>query len=41
VVQLRIRTETGKRNIILKMLVTDRISSVYKLIDPYKEFGER
>lgn len=37
VVNLRIRTETGKRTIVLKMLVTDTISQVYKLITPYSE----
>ena len=29
IVSLRVRTETGKRNVIVKMLVTDKISQVY------------
>jgi len=37
VVNLRIRTETGKRNIIIKLLATDQISQVYKLVTPYIE----
>jgi len=37
VVNLRIRTETGKRTIVLKMLITDTISQVYKLTTPYSE----
>ena len=41
-VTLRIRTETGNRNIILKLLVTDTIDAVYKLVEPYSEFkGEK
>ena len=37
IVNLRIRSETGKRNIILKMLVTDKISKVYNLVTAYAE----
>jgi len=37
---LRIRTETGKRTLILKLLITDKIAVVYKLVKPYIE-GER
>ena len=37
IVQLRVRTETGKRNVILKMLVTDKIAQVYDYILPYIE----
>ncbi len=29
IVNLRVRTETGKRNVILQMLVTDKIAQVY------------
>ena len=36
-VNLRVRTETGKRNVIVKMLVTDRIAQVYEYVDPYIE----
>jgi hypothetical protein len=42
VVTLRIRTETGNRNIILKLLLTDTIDAVYKLVEPFSEFkGEK
>lgn len=36
-VNLRIRTETGKRQLILKLLTTDKIESVYKYVKPYIE----
>jgi hypothetical protein len=35
IVNLRIRTETGKRTIIVKLLVTDSMGQVYQLIKPY------
>ena len=31
------RTETGKRNVIIKMLATDKIAQVYEYILPYIE----
>lgn len=34
---LRIWTENGNWNLILKMKGTDKISKVYSLVDPYKE----
>jgi hypothetical protein len=37
IVNLRIRTETGKRNIILKLLISDKMSKVYDLVTPYSE----
>ena len=37
IVMLRIRTETGKRNLMLKMLVTDLMEAVYTYIKPYLE----
>ena len=37
VVSLRVRTETGKRNVIVKMLATDKISQVYEYVLPYIE----
>ena len=37
IVNLRVRTETGKRNVIVKMLITDRIAQVYEYVDPYIE----
>jgi hypothetical protein len=37
IVNLRIRTETGKRNIILKLLVTDNMAKIYDLVEPYSE----
>jgi len=36
-VKLRVRTETGKRNVIVKMLATDKISQVYQYVLPYIE----
>ena len=40
IVNLRVRTETGKRNVIVKMLVTDRIAQVYEYILPYIESAD-
>lgn len=37
VVSLRVRTETGKRNVIVKMLTTDTIASVYDYVKNYIE----
>lgn len=37
IVTLRIRTETGKRNLIIKLLITDKMSSVYAATRPYLE----
>ena len=37
IVNLRVRTETGVRNVIIKMLVTDTIQSVYEYVAPYIE----
>ena len=37
IVTLRVRTETGKRNLILKLLTTDKMTLVYQLIKPYLE----
>ena len=39
-VSLRIRTETGKQTILLKVLASDTISIVYKYIRPYLEGGK-
>jgi len=36
-VTLRIRTETGKRTLILKLLVTDQIAKVYAAVKPFLE----
>jgi hypothetical protein len=37
IVTLRVRTETGKRNLIVKLLVTDKMPLVYQMIRPYLE----
>ena len=37
IVNLRIRTETGKKTILLKLLVTDPIAKVYQYVRPYIE----
>ena len=34
---LRIRTENGNRNLILKLKVTDKIAKVYEYVSDYKE----
>ena len=41
IVTLRVRTETGKRTLIVKLLKTSKILEVYKLIDPYIEFNDK
>ena len=40
IVMLRIRTETGKANLILKLLTTDIMKTVYDYIKPYIECKE-
>jgi hypothetical protein len=40
-VTLRIRTETGKRTIILKLLKTDKMIKVYDFVAPYAEFDDK
>ena len=37
IVTLRVRTETGKRTLIVKLLVTDKVSLLYDCIGPYLE----
>jgi hypothetical protein len=37
IVTLRVRTETGKRNLIIKLLGTDGIVEVYRLVKHYLE----
>ena len=37
---LRVRTETGKRNVIIKMLATDNIAQVYEYVLPYIESAD-
>jgi hypothetical protein len=41
IVTLRIRTETGKRTLIVKLIKTDKIGRVYELVKPYVEFEDR
>ena len=40
IVNLRVRTETGKRNVIIKMLATDTIAGVYDYVKPYIESAD-
>jgi hypothetical protein len=40
IVTLRIRTETGKHTLIVKMKISDKMSSVYKAVRPYIEKRE-
>ena len=40
-VMLRVRTETGKRTLILKMLASDLIAAVYTYVRPYAEEPKR
>lgn len=40
IVTLRLRTETGKRNVIIKMLATDTIERVYEYVLPYIESAD-
>ena len=37
IVKMRLRTETGKRNVIITLLRTDFISLAYEAIGPYVE----
>ena len=41
IVTLRIRTETGKRTIIVKLLKTDKMDLLYDFITPYVEFDDK
>mmetsp|Transcript_16067 Transcript_16067/g.27113 ORF Transcript_16067/g.27113 Transcript_16067/m.27113 type:complete len:145 (-) Transcript_16067:17-451(-) len=41
VVTLRVRTETGKRTIIVKLLRSDKIAKLYESVQPYIEFDEK
>ena len=41
IVTLRIRTETGKRTIIVKLLKTDKMSLLYDYVSPYIEFDDK
>ena len=40
VVKLRIRTESGKRTIMVNILKTDTIDKVYELIEAFSETGD-
>ena len=40
IVNLRIRTESGKRSLLLKMLATDTIDKIYELVEQYSESGD-
>lgn len=40
IVNLRVRTETGKKTILLKCLITDPIAKVYSYISPHIEGGK-
>jgi hypothetical protein len=35
-ITLKVRTESGKRTLIIKILSTDKISSVYKIVNDYR-----
>lgn len=35
-ITLKVRTESGKRTLIIKILSTDKISSVYKIVSDYR-----
>ena len=41
IVTLRIRTETGKRTIIIKMLRKDKVEALYDYVQPYIEFDDK
>ena len=41
VVSLRVRTETGKRTILVKLGQSDPIAKVYKYVRPYAEEGNK
>ncbi len=40
IVTLRVRTETGKRTLIIKLNATDKMKEVYKAVRPYIENQE-
>lgn len=40
IVSLRVRTETGKRTILVKLKQSDPIAKVYKYVRPYAEEGK-
>ncbi|TNV79330.1 hypothetical protein FGO68_gene11922 [Halteria grandinella] len=40
IVTMRVRTETGKRTLIVKLLITDKIEALYQAIIPYLENRE-
>ena len=41
IVTLRVRTETGKRTIIIKLLKTDKMDMLYDFVTPYAEFSDK
>merc|ERR1719230_2161910 len=41
IVTLRIRTETGKRTVIVKLLRSDKMSSLYEAMEPYIEYNDK
>jgi len=41
IVTLRVRTETGKRTIIIKLLKTDKMEHLYDYVNPYVEFSDK
>lgn len=41
IVTLRIRTETGKRTVIVKLLRTDKMAALYDAIEPYIELSDK
>lgn len=41
IVTLRIRTETGKRTVIVKLLRTDKMAALYEAVEPYIELNDR
>ena len=41
IVTLRIRSETGKRTIIVKLLKNDQMQAVYDAVMPYIDFAEK
>merc|ERR1711939_471246 len=41
IVTLRIRTETGKRTVIVKLLRTDKMAALYEAIEPYIELNDK
>ena len=41
IVTLRIRTETGKRTVIVKLLRSNLTADLYEAIEPYLEFSDK